>query len=77
MGKFYREVERELELYVRQSAWLNAVPKTKEKKLSGAVEQSRLAAYRDKGETPPLPHVSAPYLYDYLTDSDHDRDWET
>lgn len=68
MVGFYERLGDELSLYVRQVAWLHAVPKDDKKpSLTDISEaQSRLKEMRVKGIDPNLPDNPAPYLVEYL-----------
>ncbi len=70
MGKFYEGLYGELSLYVRQAAWLHAVPETPGKKIDGVKPVSRLQAIRadrkDEHYVPDMPVCGAEYLVGYL-----------
>lgn len=68
MGGFYERLGEELSLYVRQIAWLNAVPKDdKKRNVANATEpDSRLNKMRAAGIEPVTPEIPAPYLLEYL-----------
>lgn len=65
MGKFYESICEELSLWVRQMAWLSAVPeKTNPKDKREPV--SRIDAMKARAEDPLLPPNPASYLTDWL-----------
>lgn len=74
MGEFFESLYDELSLYVRQSAWLNAIPEEPRRPqiaVPGQVPKkvepaSRLKRMTDDGELVPLPDVATPYLIGYL-----------
>lgn len=77
MGKFLEALYDDLSLYVRQSAWLNAVPERAKNDKSEGPRLSRLqkqgkawaseAAGRDEDDyQPDMPKVDAEYLLSYL-----------
>ncbi len=67
MGKFHRWLGDELSLYVRQLAWLMAIPKADKKKLAATEEPvSRLKQIEADGLSPDLPPLPAPIFIEYL-----------
>lgn len=68
MVGFYERLGDELSLYVRQIAWLHAVPKDEKKRsVSDATEPvSRLNQIRAAGNEPVIPDIPTPYLVEYL-----------
>jgi len=68
VGKFLEGLRDELSLYVRQSAWLNAVPEKAPNDKSKEPGKSRLQAMQEAGEQPELPLIEAEHLIGYLYD---------
>ena len=71
MGKFYEGLYEDLSLYVRQGAWLNAVPERSGNDKSNAPLLSRLQKMRDDkeddGYSPEMPPIAgAWHLIGYL-----------
>lgn len=66
MVEFFEGQYEALSLFVRHSAWLNAVPKVPGKKIDGSKSVSRLQVLLDAGENPSMPPVDAQYLISYL-----------
>jgi hypothetical protein len=69
MVPFYEGLGEELSLYVRQLAWLMAVPKDpKQKNLASDPKEpvSRFEQMKEDGFEPELPPVSAPHLITWL-----------
>lgn len=71
MGKFHEELGEELSLYVRQTAWLQAVPRAEENRSLATggrkvEKKSRLEEFRDAGLFAPLPDNPAPWITDVL-----------
>lgn len=71
MGKFLEALGEELSLFVRQTAWLQAVPRAEEKRSLAEGgrrpnKKSRLEEFRDAGLFAPLPENPAPWLTDVL-----------
>jgi hypothetical protein len=66
VGKFYEGVYEELKLYVRQSAWLNAIPE--KRGVNAGEPKSRLQTLQDTGVPAELPEVDLGYLVAYLWD---------
>lgn len=65
MGVFYRWLGDGLSLYVRQLAWLHAVPEVKHGKTTKQGEKSR---FDDLGEAALVPPNPAPHIVDWLMD---------
>jgi hypothetical protein len=66
MGKFLEALCQELILFVKQSAWLDAVPDKAEGDKSKQRQKSRREKMDDDGTEPELPFASASYLAGYL-----------
>lgn len=66
MGGFYRRVGDELNLYVRQLAWLHAAPEPENKAVDAKTVLPRIEQYQAAGKVVSLPPVSAPHLAQYL-----------
>lgn len=67
MGKFLEGLYDDLSLYVRQQAWLNAVPEKLPHDKSKEPGKSRIQAMQEAGERPEVPSVDGgEYLIGYL-----------
>lgn len=67
MGEFSVGLYEELSLYVRHSAWLNAVPERPKNDQSEAPRRSRLEQSRKDDDQPDMPPIEeAGYLLGYL-----------
>ncbi len=66
MGQFYEGLGEELSLYVRQVAWLLAIPKVKDSRGVETKLPARIDPYRAQKAEPPLPPLVAQHVYDWL-----------
>lgn len=66
MGEFHERLGRDLTLFVRQLAWLNAVPKPDERSRRAKTEKeprdSRIEAMKKRGIAPPMPPNPMPHI---------------
>lgn len=66
MGLFYGWLSDELSLFIRQLAWLHAVPEIKTGKTKKRGEKSRIQQMKERGETALMPPNPAPHITDWL-----------
>ena len=66
MGQFYEGLGEELSLYVRQVAWLLAIPRVKDSRGIETKLPARIAPYKAQRAGPPLPPLTAQHVYDWL-----------
>ncbi len=66
MGQFYEGLGDELSLYVRQVAWLLAIPRVKSAQGAETKLPARIEPFKAQKTDPPLPPITAQHVYDWL-----------